>query len=137
MVNFWLLKTEPEEYSFESLLRDGKVLWDGIRNYQARNNLKLIKKNDLVFIYHSGKNKEIVGVAKVTKEHYQDPKDKTNTWVIIELAPVKKLQRPFTLEQIKAEKTLSSMPLLKQSRLSVMPVTKNEFDFIVSFNHKS
>ena len=129
-MNYWLVKTEPEEYSFDDLLRDGKVVWDGIRNYQARNNLKLMKKGDEVFIYHTGESKEIIGIAKVSKEHYPDPSDKTNTWVVIELTPVKKLKVPFTLEQIKKEERLSKMPLLKQSRLSVMPVTKEEFAII-------
>lgn len=129
---FYLLKTEPSEYSFDDLLRDGKAVWDGVRNYQARNNLKAMKKGDQVLIYHSGEKKEIVGIAEVIKECYPDPVD--NAWVVVGLKPVKKLSEPFTLEQIKKEKSLSNMPLLKQSRLSVMPVSKKEFDFIVSFN---
>ena len=132
-MNIWLMKTEPSEYSFDNLLRDGNVVWDGIRNYQARNYLKKMKKGDLVLIYHSGSEKQIVGIGKVVKEHYPDPKDKTNTWVIVDIAPVKKLTKPFTLKQIKKEKALSKMPLLRQSRLSVMPVTKEEYEFIVSF----
>ena len=127
------MKTEPSEYSFDNLLRDGNVVWDGIRNYQARNYLKKMKKGDLVLIYHSSTEKQIVGIGKVVKEHYLDPKDKTNTWVVVDVTPVKKLTKPFTLEQIKKEKVLSNMPLLRQSRLSVMPVTKEEYEFIVSF----
>ncbi|MBI3591149.1 MAG: EVE domain-containing protein [Candidatus Melainabacteria bacterium] len=130
-MNYWLVKTEPEEYSFDDLLRDEKVVWDGVRNYQARNNLKAMRGGDQVLIYHSGKRKEIVGVAKVSKESYQDPKDKTNTWVVIELIPVKKIKITLTLEEIKNEKTLLGMPLLKQSRLSVMPVKEQEFNAIL------
>ncbi len=126
-MSYWLVKTESEEYSFDDLLRDKKVIWDGVRNYQARNNLKTMKKGDSVLVYHSGESPEIVGIAEVSKEHYQDPKDKTNTWVVVELIPLKKLNKPFTLKEIKNEKGLSSMQLLKQSRLSVMPVTKQEF----------
>ena len=130
-MSYWLVKTEPEEYSFDDLLRDGKGVWDGVRNYQARNNLKLMKKGDEVLIYHTGESKEIVGVAKVSKEYYTDPSDKTETWVVIELIPVKKLRKPFTLEQIKKESILANMPLLKQSRLSVMSVSQKEFDFVL------
>lgn len=131
-MNHWLAKTEPEEYSFDDLLKEGKVVWDGVRNYQARNNLKKMNLGDLVLIYHSGKEKEIVGVALVSKGHYPDPTDKTNTWIVVELKPQKKLKKPFTLEMIKKEKVLKNMQLLKQSRLSVMPVNKDEFSHIVS-----
>ncbi len=133
-MSHYLIKTEPEEYSFDDLLIEKKVIWDGVRNYQARNNLKLMKLGDLVLVYHSGKTKEIVGIAKVIKEHYQDPKDKTNIWVVVELAPVRKLTKTVTLEQIKKEKLLSNLPLLKQSRLSVMPITKQEYEVIMSFH---
>ena len=137
-MQYWLVKTEPEEYSFEDLIKDTNVgarhgvPWDGVRNYQARNNLKSMKNGDKVLVYHSGKLKEIVGVAEVIKEHFPDPSDKTNTWVVVGLKPVKKLKQTIPLHQIKKEKCLSNMPLLKQSRLSVMPVSKGEFDFIVS-----
>ena len=131
-MHHWLVKTEPEEYSFDDLIKDGKVVWDGVRNYQARNNLKLMKKGDNVLVYHSGKTKEIIGIAEVTKEHYPDPKDKTNTWVVIEIVPIKKMKHSFTLEEIKKEKLLLGLPLLKQNRLSVMPVTKEEFNILTS-----
>lgn len=131
-MNYWLAKTEPEEYSFDDLVREGKVVWDGVSNYQARNNLKKMKLGDLVLIYHSGKTKEIVGIASVSKEHYSDPKDKTNTWVVVELKPQKKLKKPFTLDRIKKEKALKNIQLLKQSRLSVMPINEDEFNCIVS-----
>jgi len=130
-MHYWLVKTEPEEYSFYDLLKAGNVVWDGVRNYQARNNLKAMKVEDKVLVYHSGEKKEIVGIAKVVKEHFFDPKDKTNTWVVVKLEPVKELKQPVTLNEIKSNKALSSMPLIKQSRLSVMPVTESEFNIIV------
>ena len=133
-MQYWLIKTEAEEYSFENLLEDKKVVWDGIRNYQARNNLKAMEKRDKVLVYHTGKEKEIVGIAEVVKEYYKDPSDLTNTWVVVELIPFKKLEKPFTLEQIKKDELLSKMPLLKQGRLSVMPISKKEFKYIVSFS---
>ncbi len=129
-MHYWLVKTEPEEYSFDDLVKDGFVVWDGIRNYQARNNLKEMKKGDLVLIYHTGKTKEIVGIAQVIKEHYPDPKDKTNSWVVIELAPLKKLKKTITLDEIKKEQSLAKLPLLKQSRLSVMSIRKEEYQWI-------
>ena len=130
-MHYWLVKTEPEEYSFNDLLRDKKVIWDGVRNYQARNYLRSMKKDDLVLIYHSGETKEIVGIAKISNEYYSDPIDKTNTWFVVELVPVKELKTPYSLKQIKKEKSLANLLLLKQSRLSVMPITKSEFDDIV------
>ena len=129
-MKYWLVKTEPEEYSFNDLLYKGKVVWDGVRNYQARNNLKAMKNGDQVLVYHSGKTKEIVGIAKVTKEYYSDPTDKENLWVVVDLVPIKKLEKPFTLKQIKETKALANMPLLKQSRLSVMPVKREEWKVI-------
>ena len=131
-MQYWLVKTEPEEYSFDDLCRDKEVVWDGIRNYQARNNLKQMKNNDQVLVYHTGKSKEIVGVAKVVNEYSFDPSDDTKTWGIVKLAPVKKLKVPFDLTKIKKEKILSNLPLLKQQRLSVMPLGKLEFEFIVN-----
>ncbi len=134
-MNYFLVKTEPEEYSFETLLKEKKVIWDGVRNFQARNNLKLMKKGDQVLVYHSGKTKEVVGVAEVIKEHYTDPKDTSGLWVVVELKPLKKLEQTFTLEKMKSSTALSNLPLLKQSRLSVMPISKKNFDFIVSFSY--
>jgi len=130
-MNYFLVKTEPEEYSFEKLLSEGKVTWDGVRNYQARNNLKLMKKGDQVLVYHSVSSKEIVGISEVVKEYYPDPTDKTGSWVVVDLKPVRKLKNPITLEMIKEEKKLSQLPLIKQSRLSVMPISKESFHFIV------
>lgn len=133
-MNYWLVKTEPDEYSLNDLLKDGTAIWDGVRNYQARNNLKKMKKDDLVFVYHSGKVREVVGLAKISRESYQDPKDKTNGWVVVELRSEKKLNKSITLEDIKHEKKLSQMPLLKQSRLSVMPITFLEYETILAMS---
>ncbi len=125
----WLMKTEPEAYSFEQLQKDGKTVWDGVRNFQARNNMKLMKKGDRVFIYHSMSDKAVVGIATVSREHYPDPTDnEKGQWVVVDIKPVKKLKQPITLEDIKADPKLASMPLVKQSRLSVMPITKAEAD---------
>ena len=129
-MNHWLMKTEPSTYSWEDLMRDKKSGWDGVRNYQARNNLKAMKKGDLVFIYHSMDDKAIVGIAKITKENYPDPKD--NEWVAVEIAPIKKLKKPVTLAQIKADKRFTNMALVKSSRLSVQPVRAEEFDLVIA-----
>ena len=134
-MNYWLVKTEPEEFSFDDLMRDGKVIWDGVRNFQARNNLKAMKKGDQVFVYHSGKTKEIVGIAEVVKEYYLDASDKTGLWVVIELKPVKKINKHITLSQIKIEKSLTALLLLRQSRLSVMPISKANFLHILKLSN--
>jgi predicted RNA-binding protein with PUA-like domain len=131
-MNYWLLKTEPGTYSWDDLVRDKKATWDGVRNFQARNNIKAMKKGDLVFIYHSGDDKAVVGTAKITKEHYPDPTDAD--WAVVDLAPEKKLKKAVTLAQIKADKRLSSMVLVKVSRLSVQPVKREEFDLILSLS---
>ena len=131
-MNHWLMKTEPSTYSWEDLMRDKKSGWDGVRNYQARNNLKAMKKGDLVFIYHSMDDKAIVGIAKITKENYPDPKD--NEWVAVEIAPIKKLKKPVTLALIKADKRFTNMALVKSSRLSVQPVRAEEFDLVIALS---
>lgn len=131
-MNYWLVKTEPSTFSWDNLVRDKKTGWDGVRNFQARNNLKAMKKGDLVFFYHSTDEKSIVGIAKIIKENYPDPKD--NEWVAVEIAPVKKLKKPMPLAQIKADKRLTNMVLVKSSRLSVQPVKAEEFDLIVALS---
>ena len=131
-MNYWLMKTEPGTYSWSDLVKDKKTSWDGVRNFQARNNLKAMKKGDTVFIYHSMDEKAIVGIAKVVKEHYPDPKEPD--WVLIDIAPEKPLKNPVTLAQIKSEKRLSDMTLVKASRLSVQPVKAEEFDYILSLS---
>jgi predicted RNA-binding protein with PUA-like domain len=133
-MNYWLMKTEPSTFSWDDLVRDKKTGWDGVRNFQARNNLKAMKKGDLAFIYHSMEDKAVVGIAKITKENYPDPKDKD--WVAVEISPEKKLKRPVTLAEVKADKRLVDMVLVKSSRLSVQPVTAAEFDMIIALSEK-
>jgi len=130
-MNYWLVKSEPNTYSWYDLVKDGSTYWDGVRNYQARNNLKLMRKGDLVLYYHSNIGKEVVGVAKVIKEHYQDPTTDDDRWVVVDIEPVGKLNTPVTLADIKGAKSLGKVPLVTHSRLSVMPVLKKDFDTIV------
>jgi predicted RNA-binding protein with PUA-like domain len=133
-MNHWLVKSEPVKYPWEKFEKDGKTFWDGVRNYQARNNLKEMKEGDLVFFYHSNEGLEIVGIAKVVKEAYQDPTTEDPRWVVVDLAPYKKLKKPVTLEQIKKDKRLENVPLVRHSRLSVMPVKKEDFDLILQLS---
>ena len=133
-MGYWLMKTEPGTYSWDDLVKDKKTIWDGVRNFQARNNIKSMKKGDQVFIYHSGEGKEIIGIAKITKEHFPDPGDKD--WAVVEIAPVKKLKKPITLASVKATKKLANMVLVKSSRLSVQPVREAEFDFILKMSQE-
>ncbi len=130
-MNHFLVKSEPYVYSFDDLARDKRTVWEGVRNYEARNNLRAMKKGDLVLYYHSNEGKEIVGVAKVAREAYQDPTTDED-WSVVELAPVKKLPSPVGLATIKAHKTLSKMNLVKRSRISVVPVTEGEFETVVA-----
>ena len=131
-MNYWLVKSEPGTFSWDDLVRDKKTVWDGVRNFQARNNLKNMKKGDLAFFYHSGEDKAIVGIGKIIKEGYPEPND--NDWVAVDIAPDKKLKNPVTLAQIKADKRLASMVLVKASRLSVQPVKAEEFDLIIALS---
>lgn len=131
-MNYWLIKSEPFKYSFDQLLTDKKTFWDGVRNYQARNNLREMKKGDLLLFYHSNEGKEVVGIAKVTKEAYQDPTTEDANWVVVDVAPVKRLKNPVTLAMVKADKRLDQMSLVKSMRLSVQPVKKAEFDIVLS-----
>lgn len=126
-MKYWLVKSEPGAYSWDTFVKDKKTNWDGVRNYQARNNLKDMKKGDLVLFYHSVKDKKVVGIARVTKEYFPDPTADKGDWVAVELEPVKQLKDPVDLEQIKSTDELKNIPLIKQSRLSVMPLTKDEF----------
>jgi predicted RNA-binding protein with PUA-like domain len=133
-MNYWLVKTEPETYSWDDLVRDKQTVWDGVRNFQARNNLKAMKEGDTVFIYHSGEDKAVIGTAKIVREGYPDPKDKD--WVVVVIEAGKKLKQPVTLSQIKSTKKLSSMVLVKSSRLSVQPVQENEFAAVLELSEK-
>ena len=134
---FWLVKSEPYKYHWDDLVRDGRTFWDGVRNYQARNNLKSMKKGDRVLYYHSNKGLEVVGVARVAREHYQDPTTDDDRWVVVDIEPDMPFKYPVPLSRIKKEKKLKDIALIKQSRLSVMPVTKSEFDTIVKLGMKS
>lgn len=133
---FWLVKTEPGVYSYDDLVRDKKTFWDGVRNYQARNNLKAMKKGDRVLIYHSVKERQVVGIAEVKKEHYPDPTAKDGDWVVVDLSPREKFKRPVTLETIKSMASLLQTALIRQSRLSVMPLTGEEYNTIVTLSGK-
>ncbi len=133
-MNYWLVKSEPSTYSWEQFEKDGKTIWDGVRNYAARNNLRDMKKGDLVYWYHSNEGKEIVGIAKVSKESYQDPTTEDSAWLVVELKPFKKLKKTVTLEQIKADKRLQNMALVKIGRLSVSPLKPEEFDIILELS---
>ena len=131
-MNFWLIKQEPEKYSFDDLIKEGATDWTGVRNFQARNNLRAMKRGDLVLFYHSVSDKQIVGVACVEKEAYADKTAEEGDWSCVDLVPVKPLAQPVTLEQIKSDKTLAEMPLLKQSRLSVTPLTAAQFNRVLT-----
>ncbi|MEJ6981339.1 EVE domain-containing protein [Pedobacter sp. P351] len=130
-MNHWLVKSEPFKYSWDKFNADGRTFWDGVRNYQARNNLKEMKAGDLVLFYHSNEGKAVVGVAKVVKEFYQDPTTEDKNWVVVDLAPVETLKRPVTLEEVKADERLQNIGLVKQGRLSVMGLKAEEFDRIL------
>ncbi|MCA6075390.1 EVE domain-containing protein [Fulvivirga sedimenti] len=130
-MNYWLLKTEPGTYSWDDLLRDGRTFWDGVRNYQARNYMKEMKSGDLALYYHSVNEKRILGIARVVKESYQDPSTDDDRWVAVDIEPESTFEKPVTLADIKGNPALSNMVLVRNSRLSVQPVTKNEFDLII------
>lgn len=130
-MSHWLVKSEPAKYSWEKFTEDKQTHWDGVRNYTARNNLNAMKKGDEVFFYHSNEGLEIVGIAKVAKEAYQDPTTDDTNWVVVDLKPVKKIKKPVTLAAIKAEKRLQGIALVKLGRLSVCPITDEEWDVIL------
>ena len=130
--NYWMAKSEPETYSWDDLVRDGKTDWTGVRNFQARNNLRQMKTGDQVLFYHSGKDKAVVGIAEVIKAAYADPTADDPQWVAVDLKPVKPFATPVLLAAIRYDKRLSALPLIRQSQLSVMPLTKDEFDAILS-----
>ena len=129
-MNYWIIKSEPFKYSWGQFKKDKKTCWDGVRNYQARNNLKAMKKGDLLLFYHSNEGMCIVGIAKVVKEFYQDPTTTEDAWVSVDVAPLKTLKKPVTLAEIKADEYLKEMQLVKLQRLSVGIVKPEEFDRI-------
>ena len=130
-MNYWLIKSEPNTYSYDDLVQKGKDHWDGVRNYQARNNLKAMKPGDLALFYHSVNEKAVVGIAECVSEHYPDPTTDDDRWVVVDFVPKQKLKKPVFLEDIKRESLLSEMVLVKNSRLSVQPVKKEDFDQIL------
>ena len=130
-MNHWLVKSEPFKYSWTKFNEDRRTFWDGVRNYQARNNLKAMKEGDLVLFYHSNEGMCVVGIAKVVREFYQDPTTDDTNWVVVDLAPVETLKNPVTLSQIKGDEYLKDISLVRQGRLSVMPLKAAEFDRIL------
>ena len=134
-MKYWLLKSEPDAWSWDDQVKEGASMWDGVRNYQARNNLKEMKKNDLCFFYHSVKERSIIGIVKVVKEYYPDPTDKTERFVVVDVKATKKLKNPVSLDQIKENSKLKNIALVKQSRLSVMPLKKTEWDIIIKMSN--
>lgn len=128
---YWLVKSEPFKYSWEQFEKDKQTFWDGVRNYAARNNLRAMKKGDLAFFYHSNEGLEIVGIAKVVKEAYQDPTTEEEAWVVVDLQPYKKLKKPVPLASIKGDKRLANMALIRLGRLSVQPVTEDEWEIVM------
>lgn len=133
-MNYWMVKQEPESYSYDDFVKEGKTDWTGVRNYQARNNLREMKKGDKVLFYHSTTGKEVVGTAKVTKPAFPDPTADDEKWVAVELTPDKKFKKPVTLTQIRENAALSNIGLLRQSQLSVIKLTKDEFEEVLSMS---
>ena len=131
-MNYWLVKSEPFKYSWEQFLKDKRTFWDGVRNYQARNNLRAMKKDDTVLFYHSNEGLAVVGIAKVVKESYQDPTTEDPQWVAVDLAPVETFKTSVTLGEMKQDERLQNIGLIRQAQLSVMPLTKEEFEVIVA-----
>lgn len=130
-MNHWLVKSEPSEYSFDDLLNEGKTMWEGIRNYAARNHLRGMKVGDLVLFYHSRQGLEVVGICKVATAFYPDPTAEKGDWSVVDLVPVKRIEKPVSLKEIKAVPELQNMPLVRIGRLSVMPLTSEEFNKVL------
>ena len=131
-MSYWLVKSEPESYSWDTFVKDKRAAWTGVRNYQARNNLRAMKRGDHVLFYHSVSEKQVVGVARVDKEAYPDPTAKEGDWSCVDLVPLQRFTKPVTLEQIKNDKTLTGMPLMKNSRISVTPLNETQFQRILA-----
>ena len=135
-MKYWLLKSEPNTWSWDDQVKEGASMWDGVRNYQARNNLKKMKKGDKAFFYHSVSEKSVVGIVKVVKEYYDDPTDVTKRFVVVDVQAIKKLKNSVSLNEIKLNKKLRNIALIKQSRLSVMPITNLEWNEIINLSLK-
>ena len=136
-MKYWLLKSEPNTWSWYDQVKDSPSMWDGVRNYQARNNLMEMKKNDLCFFYHSVNEKSVVGIVKVVKEHYPDPTDEMKKFVVVDVKAIRKLKNPVSLKRIKDNKNLGNIALIKQSRLSVMPLKKSEWQTILKMSEEN
>jgi predicted RNA-binding protein with PUA-like domain len=136
-MQYWLVKQEPEAYSWSDFVKDGKTAWTGVRNFQARNNLRFMKKGDYVFYYHSVSEKQIVGLARVDREAYPDPTAKEGDWSCVDLVPLKPLSKPVELDTIKKDKILKTLPLVRQTRLSVTPLTKEHFQRVLALGEIS
>lgn len=135
-MRYWLMKSEPDVFSYDDLVRKGREHWDGVRNYTARNNLRDMKKGDIALFYHSNTDKAVVGIMEIVKEAYQDPTTTETQWVCVDVAPKEKMKQPVTLAAIKANPKLANVKLIKQGRLSVMDITKAEFDEILRMSKK-
>jgi predicted RNA-binding protein with PUA-like domain len=133
-MQYWLVKQEPESYSWATFVKEGRTAWTGVRNFQARNNLRAMKQGDLVFFYHSVSDKQVMGYGRVGREAYPDPTAAEGDWCCVDLVPVRALKKPVSLEAIKADPVLKSMPLVKQSRLSVTPLTREQFDQVLQLS---
>ncbi len=130
-MNYWLLKTDADTYSFADLQRDGRTIWDGVRNYQARNNIRAMQPGDIALIYHSVTDKCVVGIAEIITMPFPEPNDLENKWTAVDIKPIALLKRPISLDEIKADAQLEDLPLIKQSRLSVMPISQTAYDRIL------
>ncbi|MEP1035171.1 EVE domain-containing protein [Ekhidna sp.] len=135
-MNYWLIKSEPNTYSWDDFVQLGRDHWDGVRNFKARNNIKQMKVGDLCLFYHSVKEKSVVGIAEVVKEYYKDPTTDDHRWYVMDIVPLRKLKRPVTLAEVKADDRLSEMQLVRYSRLSVQGVKKEEFDIILEMSER-
>lgn len=133
-MNYWLIKTEPNTYSWDDFVKLGRDHWDGVRNYQARNNMKSMQEGDLALFYHSVNEKSIVGIAKCVREHYQDPTTDDERWVVVDFVPERKLTRPITLDEVKSNPSLKDMVLVNNNRLSVQPVQKEEYEILIGMS---
>ena len=135
-MQYWLVKQEPESYAWATFVKEGRTAWTGVRNFQARNNLRAMKKGDLVFFYHSVTDKQVIGIARVAREAYRDPTATEGDWCCMDLVPVRALKKPVGLETIKADKALKAIPLLKNTRLSVMPLTREQFERVLQLGEE-
>ncbi len=135
-MNYWLVKSEPFKYSWDRFVKEKRTYWDGVRNYQARNNLNAMKQGDAVLFYHSNEGMAVVGIARVVKEAYQDPTTDDQRWVVVDLEPVEPLPQPVSLSDMKQEQQLQNLALIRQGRLSVMPLAQEEFEIIVGMGRR-